>query len=520
MIEIHPLQQARRKLGIKQHVLADLTGLSTPTIKRAERGEKLSPFTITQLCNFFATRWKRPVEPKELGLVYGDKNTEELENFSDDEHDVTTSTHSKDQQPSSSVNLPNKSNVAPISAREELLLKSETRDWSIWAGLKLAQIFKLTSSYNGQSHSCEEICEEIQTFLEQEIKMLDDMLPQNHMRETYLISRQQALIMIAALPSTLQNWTLGAHNLAAQEFLPQCAASVTACWHLLQGKGLAAVEEILATYMPTLMTLALRSSKYQTAAARLATLANMLRAIIAKHRLKDADREKYCHEAVRCSNFAHEKRLQAVALMFLGYTYLFCTPLRPQKAVETLQNALKALGNEDSLLRSDIYIGLADAHVQCQEEREALQCMTLAQNHFPTHPEHDSSFLYADCSLPVLYQWEGKMSLHLAANFPSKDYYQRAWNAFTQAAETHPLHDRGTSEIIIDQADVARGMGELSIYTEYLRKGVQLAVTLGSQRRYNEAYAIYQQTPSKWLSEKQILTLSKDIFGGQLPKGK
>lgn len=77
--KIHPLQEARKKLGMKQHVLADLTGLSTPTIKRAERGEKLSFFTIAQLCDFFSTRWKRPVKPEDLGLVFEDnrnKNTD------------------------------------------------------------------------------------------------------------------------------------------------------------------------------------------------------------------------------------------------------------------------------------------------------------------------------------------------------------------------------------------------------------------------------------------------------------
>lgn len=67
-IDIHPLQQARRKLGIKQKVLADLTGLSEPTIKRAESGRPLDDYTITAICDFFSMRYERQVDAGELGL--------------------------------------------------------------------------------------------------------------------------------------------------------------------------------------------------------------------------------------------------------------------------------------------------------------------------------------------------------------------------------------------------------------------------------------------------------------------
>ena len=67
-IKIHPLQQARKKLGIKQKVLADLTGLSEPTIKRAERGELLSAYSVAQICEYFSQRYGRKVEPEYLGL--------------------------------------------------------------------------------------------------------------------------------------------------------------------------------------------------------------------------------------------------------------------------------------------------------------------------------------------------------------------------------------------------------------------------------------------------------------------
>ncbi len=65
---MHPLQHARKKLRLKQKVLADLTGLSEPTIKRAERGEPLEDFTISAICQYFSTRYGRQVDQQELGL--------------------------------------------------------------------------------------------------------------------------------------------------------------------------------------------------------------------------------------------------------------------------------------------------------------------------------------------------------------------------------------------------------------------------------------------------------------------
>ncbi len=67
-IKIHPLQRARKKLGIKQKTLADLTGLSEPTIKRAERGSPLEDYTISAICEYFSQRFGRQVHREELGL--------------------------------------------------------------------------------------------------------------------------------------------------------------------------------------------------------------------------------------------------------------------------------------------------------------------------------------------------------------------------------------------------------------------------------------------------------------------
>lgn len=67
-VKVHPLQRARKRLGIKQKTLADFTGLSVPTIKRAERGEVLGDYTISAICEFFSQKYGRSVDRRELGL--------------------------------------------------------------------------------------------------------------------------------------------------------------------------------------------------------------------------------------------------------------------------------------------------------------------------------------------------------------------------------------------------------------------------------------------------------------------
>ena len=230
------------------------------------------------------------------------------------------------------------------------------------------------------------------------------------------------------------------------------------------------------------------------------------------HRLNFVGREMYCNEAVQCSRLSGERTLEAAALMYLAYTYTYCLPRRPRKAVTLYLEALHALGNETSLVRSDIYMGLADAYAQCKEEQKALEAIEAAKMHFPVHPEHDPSFLYADCGWSELYQWEGKMYLDLAQHYPDRGYYQKAFTVFSQSSTLQSVAERSTSETSIHQADAARGLGDLDLFATCLKDGTLMALSLGSQKRYSEAWNIFQRTPQKWQNERQIQKLANTIF--------
>jgi DNA-binding SARP family transcriptional activator len=297
-----------------------------------------------------------------------------------------------------------------------------------------------------------------------------------------------------------------------EEFLMQSAASIKACWHLLKGNGLSVAEDMLTAHIPALMRLTFQPSTYQQTTAGLAAQAKILQAVVAMHRLNFVQREMYCKEAVKCSDLSGDCRMQAGALMYLGYTYTYCQPRKPQEAVTLFCHALEILDDQAPLLTSDIYMGLADAYAQCKEEQQALTAIAQAKAHFPEHPEHDPSFLYADCGWSELYQWEGKMYLDLARYFPDRGYYQEAHEAFSRSASLQSVAERSASETVIHQADAARGIGDLELYIHCLEEGAMRALSIGSQKRYSEAYEIFQRKPKQWRHEASVKRLARDVF--------
>ncbi len=296
--------------------------------------------------------------------------------------------------------------------------------------------------------------------------------------------------------------------LALDEIVSHGSNVIRACWHLMKGKEINTAEELLNAYTPTLLNLTFQASPYQQAIAQVATQACMIRAIIAKHHLNPIAREMYCHEAVQCSRLSGDKALHAGALMYLGYTYTFCSPLRPQKAIEIFLKALRELGNADNLVKSDICIGLADTYALVKDEPQAKYAIQMAQDCFPSRPEQSASYFYADCALDTLYQWEAKMYLDLAQHDQQQDYYKSAWNVLEQSTKIHAVSERCMIETVIYQTTAALGLHDLDAYASYLKEGASTALQIGSQRRYQEAFDLYQQAPAAWKQERRIQELT------------
>ncbi len=350
--------------------------------------------------------------------------------------------------------------------------------------------------------------------VDREIKMMDEILWQYQQQDEQISARRQFLFALVALPLTLQSRS---YDLRAdkerEKFLRLCSVSLSTCWHLMRGQGIATVTEVIAQYVPTLMSLARGLSPSQPLAARLTTQAKFLQALLCMHRLDFARRELHCLEAVQYSCLSGSSKMQVAALMYLGYTYTYYLPRQPEKASTIFLEALRLLGNENSLLRGDIYIGLAVAYAQRGEEKQALESIELAKQHFPKHPEQDSSFLYAECGWSELYRREGRTYLDLARHYPDRDFYQQAHDAFTKSVSLQSsIGELSTSDTLLHLADAACGLGELELYVDCLHKGAQMAIALGSHKRYSDEVELFHRTPDKWKAEQRILVLAKDVF--------
>src|SRR2546422_586543 len=169
--------------------------------------------------------------------------------------------------------------------------------------------------------------------------MFDAMKPQYPVGE-YTLSRRQALVAIAALPTVLLSvvYQRQQSTIVVGEFLSRCAASIVACWHLMKGNEFAVVEQEILKYLPILVNLAQQSSKHQTAAARLALQGYQLTGILAGHRLDLFAREQYCRQAVQYSRSTEDSHELVVALRHLASTFYYSE--RPEAMLKTLQEAL------------------------------------------------------------------------------------------------------------------------------------------------------------------------------------
>ena len=74
---MHPLAIARNHCNLSQKVLAGLSGISLPTIQRAEAWKPIGAESRQLLCDYFSDRFHRQVDAQELGLVYVESEKEQ-----------------------------------------------------------------------------------------------------------------------------------------------------------------------------------------------------------------------------------------------------------------------------------------------------------------------------------------------------------------------------------------------------------------------------------------------------------
>jgi DNA-binding SARP family transcriptional activator len=333
-----------------------------------------------------------------------------------------------------------------------------------------------------------------------------DTMERHHTNSEAILSRRDVMTLIAGLPVLLLQESSDQLSTAQiEEFLAQCAASITICWQLMRGNNFHVVGQMLSKYLPMLETLAYQPSRYQKSAAKLAAQVRLLASLIGLHQNDLLKRELHCKQAVTLSRVAQDKNLQVATLSWLAVTYYYSK--HPAKALQTYQEALLDIDAASPLVQGCTYLRMSNAYAQCGQEQEAVRCLRLAQEIFPEIPENDPGFLFADGGRFTLILWEGLTRLDL-------DQPQEAWDAFAQIERlpsTIIVPERARLEIINHRAEAAVAVGDQERFCAYIKAGVTGAKDLGSERRYNEAFEVYKLAKKLWRNETRVKEL-QDLF--------
>jgi tetratricopeptide (TPR) repeat protein len=386
-------------------------------------------------------------------------------------------------------------------------------EWPIWFGNKTAHLVTLVDSWHDPT--CR--IDALQELLHQEIMMFDAVTADNEFSadRLYEFSRRQTVLTLAALPLSLM---AGSSNLNASPeigagtelLLSRCAASITACWHLLKGADLPTVDQLLSYYLITLERVARQQSKYQAAAARLASQAHRMAGIIALHRNQLKLREAHCKQAFHYATIAADASSQASAIISLASTYYYTS--EPARAAVVYERALELEAGMPPLQRSRVRAELAVAYGQLRREQDAIRAAGVAEELYPDNPEQDPSFLYAEFTPASLTLERGLAYVALAEQFPGRNYQGKAAEIFAGIGDiTGAVPERIRFEIINHQAETAVLRNDLDAFTVFIGHAIEGVALLESKQRLREVKTAWDKAVEIWPRERRLEALGDGI---------
>jgi tetratricopeptide (TPR) repeat protein len=507
------------ELGLHLGFPAERLGVDARAISRWENGRtEPGPVYITIMCRLYALPPDQLDLPSSALPIDPTSQTTPEDAAAASQHDATSSAVTS--QPSHPAELSGQSDlisgaVVPIRGtldlwqpsaslnRTELISSSE---WPVWFGIRIAHVIALVDNWQGPTTQFDAL----QAVLHQEILMFDAIAPENH-DAVHTLTRRQALVTLAALPLTIASSGVGTLGAAAatEFFLSRCAASLTACWHLLRGSDLPTIESTLSGYVLALEGAAQRESAHQAAAARLASQAHRISGIIALHRNQLRARERHCKQALHYATMASDVSSQVSALISLASTYFYGGD--PAQAGSVYEQALTFESAMPPLQRSRVHAELAVVYGQLGREQDAVRSAELAEQLYPDDPERDRSFLYAEFTAASLTLEQGLAYVALAEQFPDRDYQRRAAAIFARVerATGAIVPDRIRFEIVNHQARTAVLLNDLDAFEMYMGRGIDGVVLLGSKQRQKEVQFAWQRAIETWPRERRLKALSE-----------
>jgi transcriptional regulator with XRE-family HTH domain len=349
---------------------------------------------------------------------------------------------------------------------------------------------------------------ELQTLLEKELRQKD-----NTTMQVNPINRRNALRRIALLPINMYSLSVAIPTAlrVPDEFLPQCAAGITACWHLRKGKDLAFACDAVSRYIPTLQELVKNGKGTQRIdAAELLVQSFLLKSTVLRHVDGSSEAVIYAQQAERYSELVGNLLLQVLALRTLAATYYYGNQW--EQAAMTVKKAHYVLKQAQGdtiplLVQSYVYAGLATYQAYIGNKQDALSALRKAHTTFFAQPALESVPIWIDHNEANLMLNDGMTHYHLGLQ-------KEALNSFAQTKKVQQ-DNIGRIEILIDEVTAELERNDQSRDMEFCidrwTEGIEGAKTLQSNQRFNEAVIAYTVMRVVWPGDRRIMQLRELI---------
>ena len=466
------LSRARHQLQMSQQEVADRLGVSKAAVHRWEKaGDVPQPLHLRNLCTLFG------MTARELGF--------DEEYARSDEQSITTDELSEGHD--------------PLAAFRASFLP-----------MRLLHLVWNWSDEDARYH-----------VLQQSLPL---ELEDNTMTDE--LSRRDALRFLAMLPVEVCGLTALApvFRSSPHDILTQCAAGITACWHLRKGKDLAFANHAASAYLPTLKALVKSQPAAQRkAAADLTAQGLLLKSTLARAITTTTDGIMYAKQAKIYADIAESPILQVTALRSQAAS-LFDTN-QWEQALQVAEQARYLLEEQQKpapsqqasvpiprLVHSYVYAGLATYQAYDGRKDDALLSLKKAHTTFFSQPDDEIAPLWTDHHIGNLLINDGETHMHLGLYKDALDSLSQVDDRYaqdttiSQSCRINVLTTRVMVEVI--RSDQPRDMEWCIQHWEQAIEGAKL---LQSNMRFNSAIEVYTAMRAAWPAEKRIKDLRAHI---------
>ncbi|MBV9019658.1 MAG: helix-turn-helix transcriptional regulator [Ktedonobacteraceae bacterium] len=325
-----------------------------------------------------------------------------------------------------------------------------------------------------------------------------------------VLTRREALRRLAMLPVLFS--TRGSLQRPAEDTLNQYAAGITACEHLSRGnyEDLSLAFSLLSTYLSVLKAIVRESHQYRKDAAGLVAQCYLLLHVLGLHVESPtvAIAKGYAQLAVTYSQESGDQVLQMIALRNLTWAYNHTRHF--QSALKTIEQAKYLIEHwrrpVPPQVRSTIYSTLAV--IQVKNGVSAIPALRLAKEAFFAPSGDGDDLVHADFSHAQLMRDSGLTHYYQAE-------YKEALNSFAQVIDPNDLSAKVAMpirihvELLNTQTTVAlkSPTRDMEQVIAFWKAGIQGAIGLQSQQRFEEACTTYEVMEGVWPGEPRIKEL-------------